>query len=58
MRTIFSFVSMCALLFVIYYQITYIKHSWCQDEISIIKNQISSIYFMYGLNELTTEKGE
>mgnify|MGYP001326037022 CR=1 FL=1 len=58
MNKLFSFVSMCALLFVVYYEITYIKHGWCQDEISIIKNQISSIYFMYGLNESITEKGE
>ena len=58
MRTIFSVVSMCALLFVVYYQITYIKADWCSSEISIIKDQISSMYFMYGLDELTIEKGK
>ena len=33
MRTIFSFVSMCALLFVVYFQITYIKADWCSWEV-------------------------
>jgi hypothetical protein len=33
MRTIFSFVSMCALLFVVYFQINYIKADWCSWEV-------------------------
>jgi len=32
--------------------------NWCSSEISIIKEQISSMYFMYGLDELTIEKGK
>ena len=43
MRTIFSFVSMCALLFVIYYQITYIAQDWCSAEIDVLRMNSDAI---------------
>ena len=43
MRTIFSFVSMCALLFVVYFQITYIRADWCSSEIEVLKMNSNAI---------------
>jgi hypothetical protein len=47
------------MMIVLFYQQQKIYDSnWCSSEISIIKDQISSMYFMYGLDELTIEKGK
>ena len=47
------------IMIVLFYQQQKIYDSnWCSSEISIIKDQISSMYFMYGLDELTIEKGK
>ena len=43
MRTIFSFVSMCALLFVVYFQITYIRADWCSSEIEVLRMNSNAI---------------
>ena len=32
--------------------------NWCSSEIEVLRNQVSSMYFMYGLDELTIEKGK
>ena len=53
MRTIFSFVSMCALLFVVYYQITYIKADWCSSEIEVLKMNSNAI-----INDFNIEREE
>ena len=37
MSKLFSFVSMCALLFVVYYQVNHINADWCSSEIEILR---------------------
>ena len=32
--------------------------NWCSSEIEVLRNQVSAMYFMYGLDELTIEKGK
>ena len=32
--------------------------NWCSSEIEVLRNQVSSMDFMYGLDELTIEKGK
>jgi hypothetical protein len=53
MRTIFSFVSMCALLFVVYFQINYIKADWCQAEVDLLRLNSDSI-----INHFNIEREE
>ena len=37
MQLLLSFVSMCALLFVVYFQVNHINADWCTDEIDILR---------------------
>ena len=37
MVNLFSFVSMCALLFVVYFQVNHISSDWCSSEIEILR---------------------
>ncbi len=43
MNTFFSFVTMCAILFLVYTQITYIKADWCSAEIDRTRDHLYSI---------------
>lgn len=43
MNTFFSFVTMSAILFLVYTQITYYKRDWCSAEIDITKDHLYSI---------------
>jgi hypothetical protein len=37
MQLLLSFVSMCALLFVVYFQVNHINADWCSNEIDILR---------------------
>ena len=43
MNTFFSFVTMSAILFLVYTQITYIKADWCSAEIDRTRDHLYSI---------------
>ena len=53
MNKLFSFVSMCALLFVVYFQINYIKADWCSSEIEVLKMNSNAI-----INHFNIEREE
>jgi len=47
------------MMIVLFYQQQKIYDSnWCSNEAQILREQLSDIWYMYNLDELTIEKGE
>ena len=54
-RVIQLIIAIC-LLIMLYTQYTYVKADWCSEEVNIIRDHLSDIWYMYGLDEVDITK--